>query len=377
MTRAAGGLVELLGRQNSAASSFIIGSAGSGKTQLLLALARQCTDNLGSESLCLTPVFLKPGLVDESTSFADVPMRFVENLLKSAVRAFTGANGMSFEDISAPVRSSFSNISHFAAALTNAMLALCPARRLLLIYDANDVAQKGDIAVLNQACRAGCHVIISGQDDSVLDAWVIEESNCSLRTARPTPTLKLALLHPERHLMSVGGAKCDPAVLLGERSCAGVRNWWLLHNAVRFHMLSTPHNRHIASGSIPPFGPALRLQTWNRLIFDSMNLDGTRLSAYTLLFAETAPGTTSMKGECMRDILLVLGRVALSQKSGHHVVSDTAFIKWLLAMPAFAGTTLHEARLVLLSLKRSGMPWLLCPLSFVFYCNSCFRASRE
>jgi hypothetical protein len=84
-----------------------------------------------------------------------------------------------------------------------------------------------------------------------------------------------------------------------------------------------------------------------------------------------------MKGECMRDILLVLGRVALSQKSGHHVVSDTAFIKWLLAMPAFAGTTLHEARLVLLSLKRSGMPWLLCPLSFVFYCNSCFRASRE
>ncbi len=352
--------MELLGRQNSSARSFVIGSAGSGKTQLLLALARQCTDAASSESLCLTPLFLKPGLVNEFTSFNDTPMRFVENLLKSVVNSITADNGMSIEDISTDGRSSFSSISSFAVALTNALLALCPARRLLLIYDANDAAHKGDIAVLNQACKAGCHVIISGQDDSVLDAWAIEESNCSSRTARPSPSLKLTMLHPERHFMAVGGVKCDPATLLGERSCAGVRNWWLLHNAVRFHMLSTPHNRHIASGSIPPFGPALRLQTWNRLIFDSLNFDGTRLSAYSLLFAESSPRTENMEGESIRDIVLVLGRVAMSQKCGNHVVNDAAFIKWLLAMPAYAGTPSHEARLVLFSLKRSGSSCLFC-----------------
>jgi hypothetical protein len=377
LTRLTGGLLELLGRQNSPARSFVIGSAGSGKTQLLLALARECTDAASSESLCLTPVFLKPGLVNESTSFNDTPMRFVENLLKSALNAITAINGMRIEDISTDLRSHFVSISSFAVSLTNAMLALCPARRLLLIYDANNASHKGDIAVLNQACRSGCHVIVSGQDDSVLDAWAIEESNCSSRASRPLPSLKLTMLQPERHFMVVGGVRCDPVSLLGERSCAGVRNWWLLHNAVRFHMLSTPHNRHIASGCVPPFGPALRLQTWNRLIFDSMNLDGTRLSAHSLLYAETSPTSATMDVESVRDLLLVLGRVAVSQKCGNQLVNDAAFITWLLAMPAYTGTSLHEARLVLLSLKRSGASLFFFACSFCSLCETCIRASRK
>jgi len=354
LTRAAGGLLELLGRQNSPTCTFVIGCAGSGKTQLLLALARQCAGNVGSDSLCLVPVFLKPGLVADANGIGSTSSRFVEELLASAVQAAIGGNGMTHEDISSAVRATCSDISVFASTLVTALLALFPSRRLLLFYDANDAAAKGDLAALVRACKAGCHVIITGQDDSLLDAWAMEDCNSSARTARASPSLKLSLLQPPRHTMSFGGVVCDPASLLGARACAGVDNWWLLHNSVRHHMLSTPHNRYIASGRIPPFGPALRLQTWNRVIFDCMNWDTTRPNAHTLLFADTAPGPADVAGECVRDILLLLGRISFAHKSSGKGVTDSTFIAWLLAMPTCVGVTAHEASLVMRSLKRSG-----------------------
>jgi len=44
------------------------------------------------------------------------------------------------------------------------------------------------------------------------------------------------LLQPERQYLVIGGVECDLSVL-GEKSCAGVKNWWLLKNIVRFNML--------------------------------------------------------------------------------------------------------------------------------------------
>ena len=374
LTLAAGGLMELLGRQNSPSCTFVIGSAGSGKTQLLLALARQCTDSAWADSMPVVPLFLKPGLLSEATVVAESPPRVVETLLKSAVNVIAGANGMSIDDISPDMCPAISSMSDFAASLTSALHALCPSRRLMLIYDANDISHKGDVNVLIKACRSGCHVVISGHDDSVLRLWSTEDCYSGPKTARPLPSLKLALLQPERHCLAVSGVECDPARLLGAQTCAGVRGWWLLQNSVRYLMLSTPHNRYIASGSIPPFGPALRLQTWIRLIFDSMNWESLRLNAYTLLFAETCPKTAGVSAECVRDILMLLGRVAFSQKSTGEMVSDSTFIKWLLAMPAHAGCSPHDARLVLQSLKRSGAWFSLCLVS---QCNTRIRTSSE
>jgi hypothetical protein len=299
-------------------------------------------------------VFLKPGLVADANGIGSTSSRFVEELLASAVQAAIGGNGMTHEDISSAVRATCSDISVFASTLVTALLALFPSRRLLLLYDANDAAAKGDLAALVRACKAGCHVIITGQHDSLLDAWAMEDCNSSARTARASPSLKLSLLQPPRHTMAFGGVVCDPASLLGARACAGVDNWWLLHNSVRHHMLSTPHNRYIASGRIPPFGPALRLQTWNRVIFDCMNWDTTRPNAHTLLFADTAPGPADVAGDCVRDILLLLGRISFAHKSSGKGVTDSTFIAWLLAMPTCVGVTAHEASLVMRSLKRSG-----------------------
>lgn len=357
LTCGAGALLELLGRQNSPACSFVTGTAGSGKTQLLLTLAKQCSDSANNESLCLLPVVVHPGIASEfpGCTLSDPPALFVESLLRSAAHRVAADAGICDESGLAASKSLLSSTAEFEAALTSALLAVCPSRRLLLIYDANQLSQKGDLFFLIQACRAGCHVIVSGQDDSIIDAWAMEECNSNVRSSRASSSLKLSLLPPERQSMVIGGVQCDPAGILGELPCLGVRNWWLLQNAIRFHMLSTPHNRHIASGRIPPFGPALRLQTWNRLISDAMNWEGTRLNAHSLLFSET-PQTSSVPGKYIRDILLLLGRVAFAAKSRSESVSDAEFIKWLLDMPAYVGVTAHDARLVLYSLKRSGAP---------------------
>jgi intracellular sulfur oxidation DsrE/DsrF family protein len=365
-------MLELLGRQNSTSCAFVIGCAGSGKTQFLLTMARQCATAAISDSQVLVPVFLKPGFCSGAFDTAESQSRVVEDLVRHSVCALVCGNGMRAEDISAADLSSLDGAgnastgnrgcmspSAFADALIKSLLALCLSRRLLVIYDANDLGHRADAAALFRACKAGCHIVISGHDNSIMDAWAIEACNSSLKTAHALPSLQLIMLQPLRGSTVISGVECDPVCLLGERSCAGIRSWWLLQNAVRFLMTTTPHNRHIATGRIPPFGPALRLQTWNRLIFDSMNWNTARLNAHALVYADASPSATNVSFECVRDTLLLLGRVAFSQKVKGNCVTDASFVQWLMEMPAFVGCSAPAAWAVLLALKRSGTNFVM------------------